>query len=207
MPSVRSQTSVNQEAIANGKGDSGITLEESLNDEPLCQSPGALPQNMDVTFRVDNGHSPFSWEQSRFDYQVETPKPHARLSPTEKARLCSIAMPSQSFTASPLSFSLSPDPEESRSRRSRTSSESSESDCLAPRSRRPINKRKAHNVVERRYRTNLADKITVLRDSIPSLRAVAENNSPDEDSPGCSNATKLNKVCPAYHTLFTLSVI
>lgn len=36
-----------------------------------------------------------------------------------------------------------------------------------------------HNQIEKRYRTNLNDKISALRDSVPSLRAMMD---PDEDS-------------------------
>jgi hypothetical protein len=56
-------------------------------------------------------------------------------------------------------------------------------------------KKRAHNVIEKRYRANLNDKIAELRDSVPSLRpAKNSNGSPDEDEEeGANAASKLNK--------------
>ncbi|CAG8101022.1 unnamed protein product [Penicillium salamii] len=58
-------------------------------------------------------------------------------------------------------------------------------------------KKRAHNVIEKRYRANLNDKIAELRDSVPSLRSTKGSNggSPDEDeeAEGTTNASKLNK--------------
>ncbi|KAJ5819946.1 hypothetical protein N7474_005537 [Penicillium riverlandense] len=60
----------------------------------------------------------------------------------------------------------------------------------------PTQKR-AHNVIEKRYRANLNDKIAELRDSVPSLRASKNSNgdSPDDDdeADGVMPASKLNK--------------
>jgi hypothetical protein len=121
-------------------------------------------------------------------------KPHTPFRPTEEARLRAVAIPAQPYAASSIS-SPSPCSKETRTTHSRKSSDSSESDCLAPRSRRPIDERKAHSAVEKRYRTNLVDKIAELRDSIPGLRSV-DDNLPDEDSQSRATAPKLNKVCP-----------
>jgi hypothetical protein len=58
-------------------------------------------------------------------------------------------------------------------------------------------KKRAHNVIEKRYRANLNDKIAELRDSVPSLRPTKNSNggSPDEDEQGdgANAASKLNK--------------
>ena len=62
-------------------------------------------------------------------------------------------------------------------------------------------KKRPHNVIEKRYRANLNEKITELRDSVPSLRAskkvgrqteVASDNE-NEDLDGPATSTKLNK--------------
>ncbi|KAF2462235.1 hypothetical protein BDY21DRAFT_10257 [Lineolata rhizophorae] len=58
-------------------------------------------------------------------------------------------------------------------------------------------KKTAHNMIEKRYRTNLNDKISALRDSVPSLRIMTRNSNGDEDDPedleGLTPAHKLNK--------------
>ncbi|RBQ64608.1 hypothetical protein FVER14953_13127 [Fusarium verticillioides] len=64
-------------------------------------------------------------------------------------------------------------------------------------------KKTAHNMIEKRYRTNLNDKIAALRDSVPALRVMvhrleqpcAENmeEDADEDLGGLAPAHKLNK--------------
>ncbi|KAF2432384.1 hypothetical protein EJ08DRAFT_585748 [Tothia fuscella] len=60
-------------------------------------------------------------------------------------------------------------------------------------------KKTAHNMIEKRYRTNLNDKIAALRDSVPSLRIMSrangESNEAEEgdDLDGLTPAHKLNK--------------
>lgn len=60
-------------------------------------------------------------------------------------------------------------------------------------------KKTAHNMIEKRYRTNLNDKIAALRDSVPSLRVLSksargEDTSGDrEELHGLTPAHKLNK--------------
>lgn len=56
---------------------------------------------------------------------------------------------------------------------------------------RPI-KKTSHNVIEKRYRNNLNDKIVELRNSVPSLRATKKANG-EEDLEGLTPAHKLNK--------------
>lgn len=59
-------------------------------------------------------------------------------------------------------------------------------------------KKTAHNMIEKRYRMNLNDKFTMLRDSVPSLRAMSRRegrstNGDDEDLYGLIPAHKKNK--------------
>ncbi|CAK4032018.1 Sterol regulatory element-binding 1 [Lecanosticta acicola] len=58
----------------------------------------------------------------------------------------------------------------------------------------PANKT-SHNVIEKRYRNNLNDKIVELRNSVPSLRAMGRANvgKESEDLEGLTPAHKLNK--------------
>ena len=59
-------------------------------------------------------------------------------------------------------------------------------------------KKTAHNMIEKRYRTNLNEKIAALRDSVPSLRVMAGtsklgDDDEEEDLEGLTPAHKLNK--------------
>lgn len=59
----------------------------------------------------------------------------------------------------------------------------------------PPMKKTSHNVIEKRYRNNLNDKIVELRNSVPSLRAkgAAKGAKGTEDLDGLTPAHKLNK--------------
>lgn len=53
--------------------------------------------------------------------------------------------------------------------------------------------RTAHNDIERKYRTNLKDKIAELRDAVPALQTIAENEG-EEDLSQPSRGAKVSKV-------------
>ncbi|KAJ9608289.1 Clr6 histone deacetylase associated PHD protein-2 Cph2 [Cladophialophora chaetospira] len=64
----------------------------------------------------------------------------------------------------------------------------------------PAAKKRPHNIIEKRYRANLNDKIAELRDSVPSLRLAqkskvreAAGDSDEEDLDGLTPSNKLNK--------------
>jgi hypothetical protein len=67
-------------------------------------------------------------------------------------------------------------------------------------------KKTAHNMIEKRYRTNLNDKIAALRDSVPSLRIMSksargEDTTEDrEELHGLTPAHKLNKATVRPYT-------
>lgn len=94
--------------------------------------------------------------------------------------------------------SNSPDPPKKRGGRKRKAeieqeeqdNENSQEDGDEP----PV-KKTSHNVIEKRYRNNLNDKIVELRNSVPSLRAMGRTNGGDdsEDLEGLTPAHKLNK--------------
>jgi hypothetical protein len=65
----------------------------------------------------------------------------------------------------------------------------------------PAAKKRPHNIIEKRYRANLNEKIAELRDSVPSLRSSKRSKardgsgpeSDDEDLDGLTPSNKLNK--------------
>lgn len=82
--------------------------------------------------------------------------------------------------------------------RKRKSSADDDEDDDDDDSHQPV-KKTAHNMIEKRYRTNLNDKIAALRDSVPSLRIMSksargEDTTEDrEELHGLTPAHKLNK--------------
>lgn len=185
--------------------DDSLPFEDSMNDEPLFQSLQTVQDTTDIAPRDCLYSTPLSWERPKLGCN---PISYTTLSPEEESRLRSIAMPALSRPVTP-PFSPSPEPQDTRKRnsRKRRSSESSESDSsFAQRSRRLEPKKTAHNTIEKRYRTNLNQKIATLRDIVPSLRVIDKDNpcgeGLNEDLHGLSPAQKLNKVFIHSHSLF-----
>ncbi|KAK5662024.1 hypothetical protein OQA88_10136 [Cercophora sp. LCS_1] len=65
--------------------------------------------------------------------------------------------------------------------------------------------RTAHNDIERKYRTNLKDKIAELRDAVPALQTISETGEEDASQPGSrakvSKGTVLTKATEYIHQL------
>ncbi|POS88087.1 hypothetical protein EPUL_000331 [Erysiphe pulchra] len=102
---------------------------------------------------------------------------------------------SQSLSSSKSRSVSSPDNNDrNRKRKSVAELDDEEDDDL-----NPLVKKTAHNMIEKRYRTNLNDKIAALRDAVPSLRitsksARGEDTMDDrEELQGLKPAHKLNK--------------
>lgn len=154
--------------------------------------------------------TPLSWEPP--EPKIEPlPTPIApyttmnTLTPAQQEKLRNIAMPqhlqyrnhhSPISTASTKSHSISSPDNHERSRKRKSSAEAEDEDDDD--SNPPV-KKTAHNMIEKRYRTNLNDKIAALRDSVPSLRimtksARGEDTITDrEELQGLTPAHKLNK--------------
>ncbi|KAI1388009.1 uncharacterized protein F4822DRAFT_437767 [Hypoxylon trugodes] len=100
-----------------------------------------------------------------------------------------------SSISSPEDLGLSSKPN-SRKRKSSIDVDDDDDDDLD--GHQPV-KKTAHNMIEKRYRTNLNDKIAALRDSVPSLRIMSksargEDTTEDrEELHGLTPAHKLNK--------------
>ncbi|WYZ37949.1 hypothetical protein EsH8_II_001455 [Colletotrichum jinshuiense] len=136
------------------------------------------------------------------------------LTPAQQEKLRNIAMPAHLQYQSPKSEPSpgsatsdhkaaglsSPDAHDlsSKASRKRKSSADVDDDDDEDDENQPV-KKTAHNMIEKRYRTNLNDKIAALRDSVPSLRimtksARGEDTTEDrEELHGLTPAHKLNK--------------
>lgn len=101
---------------------------------------------------------------------------------------------SQSLSSSKSRSVSSPDNNDRTRKRKSVAELDEEDDDL-----NPLVKKTAHNMIEKRYRTNLNDKIAALRDAVPSLRitsksARGEDTMDDrEELQGLKPAHKLNK--------------
>ncbi|KAF7544494.1 hypothetical protein G7Z17_g9914 [Cylindrodendrum hubeiense] len=164
---------------------------------------GSLPSNPSVAHGPpqDNSHFP--------------PRALSSLTPALQEKLRNIAMPPHLQYNSPKSASSpdsatgeakmgilsSPDLAEMSSKASRkrkSSADPEDEEEEDEDGNQPI-KKTAHNMIEKRYRTNLNDKIAALRDSVPSLRIMSksargEDTTEDrEELHGLTPAHKLNK--------------
>lgn len=142
------------------------------------------------------------------------------LTPAQQEQLKNIAMPPhlqyQSPKSEPSQLSpqssigeghkaVSPDPSKPGSRKRKSSADEDDLDDDEDEDGQQPVKKTAHNMIEKRYRTNLNDKIAALRDSVPSLRVLSksargEDTTEDrEELHGLTPAHKLNKatVSPA----------
>jgi hypothetical protein len=178
--------------------------EDPTNEEPLFQTPGSLitPPFTEVPPREGLYSTPLSWTRPSLERQLNSYS--GILTPQEESKLRNIAMPPQSqqqqqqYPASPDS-SPSPEPSENNGRKRKSSVEDDDEEDSPPptNGRHPPVKKTAHNMIEKRYRTNLNEKIAALRDSVPSLRVMSKKNSRGEeiheDLQGLTPAHKLNK--------------
>ena len=82
-------------------------------------------------------------------------------------------------------------PEVSRKRKASPATDGHiEAAKISSRNELPVSRR-SHNAIEKRYRANLNQKITALKDAVPSLRKLSA--TPVEELDGPSSAQKLNK--------------
>jgi hypothetical protein len=176
-------------------------------DQPLFQTVDQPRENLYST--------PLSWSPPSSTINIRNPETYNRnpetynfaatLSQDQHSRLIAQAMPSRSRTyPSSSSSASSPEPEQCSNGRKRKSTsyasddEDEEFSQSTTNGRHPPMKKTSHNMIEKRYRTNLNDKIAQLRDSVPSLRVITKRNSRGEevieDLDGLTPAHKLNKV-------------
>jgi hypothetical protein len=182
--------------MSNGLDDGSVAFQDSTTEEPLFQTPPNIQsQQNDSLFS-----NPLPWSPSQPRHRVSQPmNAYPPLSTSEASKLMSIAMPKTTAATAPI---LPQQPDNRRKRKSTSSASTSSSSASSnPPTRRqsaPV-KKTAHNMIEKRYRTNLNDKIAALRDSVPSLRMTEKKDfngdiAMQEDLGGLEAAQKLNKV-------------
>jgi Helix-loop-helix DNA-binding domain len=195
-----------------------VAFENSLDEEqPFYPTDDWNAQDISPISPVERGlySTPLSWDPPKTRYQpADIPRPTYPsafdvLTPSQQEKLRSIAMPEHLQYQSQHSPNSdggrresgsvsSPDQRDGRRKR-KSSAEADDDD--EENSQHPPVKKTAHNMIEKRYRTNLNDKIAALRDSVPSLRVMSksargEDTTEDrEDLQGLTPAHKLNKVC------------
>lgn len=190
-----------------------------LENDPFYSNQVAW--NSQDTPPFDRGlySAPLSWDppQARYMAPQEMNRPvysiaANTLTPAQQERLRHIAMPdhlqyrghrspdSAAASSTYKSGSVSsPDQNESgRKRKASHEEEDDDDDDEGSGGQHPPVKKTAHNMIEKRYRTNLNDKIAALRDSVPSLRVITksskgEDGAEEEDLQGLTPAHKLNK--------------
>lgn len=150
------------------------------------------------------------------------PQATITLSPAAQEHLRNIAMPpSMHYKSPPKSFS-SPDSMRSDTKFGAGASPDSAEDSKGNLKKRKVSsddddddlddddkpiKKTAHNMIEKRYRNNINDKIALLRDSVPSLRIMSksargEDTTQDrEELHGLTPAHKLNKATVSIRSL------
>lgn len=187
----------NSRMTINNREESVEFSRDALSEEPTFQSPenqNSPGENLYST--------PLSWSQPLPGTESRVPFGNY-LSPQQEARLRDIAMPPSrtravQYPGSPSSDDMGVD--NSRKRKSSVDEDDDDDTPLPQTSsnKHPPVKKTAHNMIEKRYRTNLNDKIAALRDSVPSLRVMSRKNSNGEeiheDLQGLTPAHKLNKV-------------
>ncbi|CAG8977767.1 hypothetical protein HYALB_00011152 [Hymenoscyphus albidus] len=183
-----------------------VFCDDPMGDAPLFQSPNTFVS--EIQQRENLYSTPLSWSRPTIGSRSQSFST-STLSPEEEARLRNIAMPPQlqsknfiipeavSHPASPSSTS-SPEPfVDRRKKRKNSIEDEDDEDYEQTTTKHPVVKKTAHNMIEKRYRTNLNDKIAALRDSVPSLRVMSKKNSrngeEEEDLQGLTPAHKLNK--------------
>lgn len=164
--------------------------------------------------------TPLSWEPPRPGYHMNYMNTTTMsISDAERQRLLAVALgtgqaPTQQTSRPPavadFHFEMTQSPSDSKSNtpepkprnaaaRPPPSRKNSSETGEKPKEKPKNSERAAHNDIERKYRTNLKDKIAELRDAIPSLRAIPEDEDPNSPTGSSRTAPKVSKVSLWHH--------
>lgn len=216
-PSVLSGISAGLESLEGF--DDPVVFNENLDEEPLF----SVDWDQD-TPPYDGGlySTPLNWDPPQPKIEEVPAMPYtvmnrgSVLTAAQQEKLASIAMPARlqyrgqdspnSNASTRKSGSVSSPDSTSQGRKRKSSADVDDEDDGDSSGQHPPVKKTAHNMIEKRYRTNLNDKIAALRDSVPSLRIMSksargEDTADDrEELQGLTPAHKLNKAtvscCP-----------
>ncbi|KAF2822224.1 hypothetical protein CC86DRAFT_301758 [Ophiobolus disseminans] len=189
-----------------------FTFGQSIDVSPAFDFAGnTLSSPHDAEVPQQNGfYSPPMWQQqqqhvadnsfyatSRFDHSNFVAPPPPASTPSLHHSPGSL----NNGRASSSSSHSSPEPVVNSKKRKSSDEDDDDDLDAAPAGKREKGqppKKTAHNMIEKRYRTNLNDKIAALRDSVPSLRVMSRPNGTEEDDDpedleGLTPAHKLNK--------------
>lgn len=187
-----------------------FTFGQSADMSPAFDFSGnSLSSPLSAELQQQNGfYSPPLWQQQQqqlADNTLFSPMPYAQpgfAAPPPPASTPSLHHSPDSLNngrASSSSSHSSPEPAVHNKKRKSPSDDDEDADS-APSGKRGGQppKKTAHNMIEKRYRNNLNDKIAALRDSVPSLRIMSRANGTEEDDDpedleGLTPAHKLNK--------------
>jgi hypothetical protein len=165
----------------------------------------------DAPFELDEPLSPLLSSQPLHKIEINSPairsktplsirrsfRAFSSLTVAEEQDLQNIAMPYRTpskpafaTSSTPSSPSPSPDPE-SRPRNKKRKFSSSSMEELTPSLCQ--SRKRGHNAIEKRYRTNLNDKIDCLRQVVPSLCKSTTANGEDEDGEDIDDSKAVSK--------------
>lgn len=210
-------------------GDPITFTDLALDDDPL------FPADWDQQDLSPEGNlysTPLSWDEPKIEHEpkiepmlVNNYSTVNSLTASQQEKLRKIAMPSHlqyrghnspnsttsgKSISSPETHDEHPDGN-TRSRKRKSSASADEEEEDEDDDSNPPAKKTAHNMIEKRYRVNLNDKIAALRESVPSLRIMrksqkGEDTADDrENLQGLQPAHKLNKATVSSITQFILS--
>ncbi|KAL7622588.1 hypothetical protein AAE478_008097 [Parahypoxylon ruwenzoriense] len=189
-----------------------MALADQLSKNESAPVPSDVPQ------RERLYSTPLSWEPPQPGFRMDYVNVNPPFADPERQRLLAIAMGTgqapqqqassrqpagmdfrfeinQSPTTMSDSKSNTPEPRaKPAATRPQAPSRTNSTDAVDKVKEKPRNSdRAAHNDIERKYRTNLKDKIAELRDAIPSLRAIPEDGDDNENTGASRTAPKVSK--------------
>ena len=221
------ENSVDDSALEHALSDEEELFSMAFADGLKTESPSSAIEAPERLYST-----PLSWERpqpglQQMDHQMDPYlPPNAQYQDPERQRLLAIALGSGQTPPQPsinpssamdFRFDMNPSPNAMLERRSepeikrsvpkpRAPSRANPAPAAAdrPKDKPKSSDRAAHNDIERKYRTNLKDRISELRDAIPSLRPNPED--PDDmtsarAAPKVSKGTVLSKATEYIHQL------